>query len=246
MFEVLVASGPPPAIKPTSITTSLATHGLLVALAVMATRAALQAPPVDLSETAMLLYVPKPPPPPPPEAKPQPPPANLVIAEPPPKGFQTVAAPTDIPTVIPEIDLNQRPLDPRDFTGQGVEGGVSYGVVGGTGKVDPAGPAGLGEIYEATTRDDRFEPATVISQPAPRYPAALEAVGIEGRVTVEFVIDTTGAVEARSIRVAGSTHPAFEASARTALAAARFHPARLSRRPVRQLTRQSIRFVAGR
>lgn len=246
MFEVLVASGTHPDVKPSSITTSLITHALLVILAVMATKAAMQAPPVDLSETAMLLYVPKPPPPEPPEAKPEPRTAPVVIAEPPPKGFQTVAAPTDIPTVIPEIDLSQRPLDPRDFTGRGVEGGVSYGVEGGTGKVDIAGAPGLDAIYEATTKDERFEQATIVSQPAPIYPAALAAVGIEGRVTVEFVIDTLGVVEPGSIRITGSTHQAFEASAREAIAPARFRPARLSARPVRQLTRQAIRFVADR
>jgi len=246
MFEVLVASGGHPDVKPRWVTTSLVTHGLLITLFVMATKAAIQAPPVDLSETAMLLYVPKPPPPEPPQAKPEPQPAPVVVAEPPPKGFQTVAAPTDIPTVIPEIDLSQRPLDPRDFTGRGVEGGVSYGVEGGTGKVDMAGPPGLDAIYEATTRDARFEQATIISQPAPVYPAALAAVGIGGRVTVEFVIDTLGAVEPGSIRVTGSTHKAFEASAREAIAKARFRPARLSAHPVRQLTRQAIRFVATR
>ena len=196
MFEVLVASGAHPDVRPRWVTTSLVTHALLITLFVMATKAAIEAPPVDLSETAMLLYVPKPPPPEPPEAKPEPQPAPVVVAEPPPKGFQTVAAPTDIPTVIPEIDLSQRPLDPRDFTGRGVEGGVSYGVEGGTGKVDMAGPPGLDAIYEATTRDERFEQATIVSQPVPVYPAALAAVGIEGRVTVEFVIDTLGAVRA--------------------------------------------------
>jgi TonB family protein len=110
--------------------------------------------------------------------------------------------------------------------------------------VDPDGVSDLSAIYEATTRDDRFEQAIVVSQPVPRYPTALAAAGIEGKVAAEFVIDTVGKVESGSIRVLQSSHQAFEAAAREAIAAAIFRPARLSNHPVRQLTRQSIRFVA--
>jgi TonB family protein len=168
------------------------------------------------------------------------------VTEPPPKGFQTVAALSDIPDVIPPVDLTQRALDPRDFTGRGVEGGLAAGVVGGTGKVNgwTGGPA-PGAIYEATTNDERFAPATVVFQPVPRYPRHLETLALEGRVVVEFVIDTAGQVEPASIRVLESSHPAFEEAARAAIAGSRFQPARLSRHPVRQLTRQSVRFVSA-
>ena len=70
-------------------------------------------------------------------------------------------------------------------------------------------------------------------------------MGVEGWVRLEFVIDTTGRVEAASIRILRSSHDAFETEARAALAGAVFRPARFSGRPVRQLTRQSIRFVTG-
>ena len=60
----------------------------------------------------------------------QPPPDVIVAANPPPKGFQTVVAPTDIPKDIPPIDLNEKPFDPKDFTGKGVEGGIATGIVG--------------------------------------------------------------------------------------------------------------------
>jgi len=167
----------------------------------------------------------------------------MIITAPPPRGFQTVAALQDIPKVIPPVDLTQPALDPRDFTGRGVEGGIAAGVLGGTGEVGTAGE--LDRIYEATTSDARFEQASVVSEPTPRYPAALEAVRVEGRVALEFVIDTTGHVEPSSIRILESTHAAFEAAASDAVVRAIFRPARLSRHPVRQLTRQSIRFVAA-
>lgn len=242
MFDVLVASGAHLELRPRWLTTSVLTHAAAITLAVVATQRALDdvrpAP-----ESAILLYVPEPhPAPPAPEVKHQPLAPAVVIAEPPPKGFQTVATLQDIPTVIPPVDLTQRPLDPRDFTGRGVEGGIAAGVVGGTGKIE--GAEALSAIYEATTSDARFEQATMVSQPMPRYPKSLEVVGVEGRVAFEFVIDTTGAVEPASIRVLESTHEAFETAARVALTGAIFRPARLSGRPVRQLTRQAIRFLA--
>ena len=240
MFEVLVASGAHAGLKPQWLTTSVVAHGLVIALALAITQAALDGPRVTSPNEVMLLFVPKPQEPPaPPATKPQKSAPIVSLAEPPPQGFQTVAAPSDIPNVIPPIDLDQRALDPRDFTGRGVEGGVADGVVGGT------GPVAVDAIYEATTDVHGFEPAAVLSQPMPQYPAALASAGVEGRVMVEFVIDTTGKAEPVSIRVIESTHPAFELAARKAIMGAIFRPAHLGAIPVRQLTRQSVRFVAA-
>jgi protein TonB len=244
MFEVLVASGAHPGLKPQWLTTSVVAHGLVIALALAITQAALDGPRVTSPNEVMLLFVPKPQEPPaPPATKPQKSAPIVSLAEPPPQGFQTVAALSDIPNVIPPIDLDQRALDPRDFTGRGVEGGVADGVVGGV--VGGTGPVALDAIYEATTDVAGFEPAVVLSQPMPQYPAALASVGVEGRVLVQFVIDTTGKVEPASINIVDSTHPAFESVARRAISGSNFRPAHLSSVPVRQLTRQSVRFVAA-
>jgi periplasmic protein TonB len=238
MFDVLLESGPHAQLRVRWLTTSVVTDTLIVVLAVLATQAALEAPNI-IPERAVFLFAPKPPDPPPPEPRAQPNASTVVVAEPPPKGFQTVVAPVDIPNLIPPVDLNQRPLDPRDFTGRGVEGGVAHGVVGGTGPVE------MDIIYEASTTLEGFEPAVVVSQPLPKYPATLAAAGIEGRVMAQFVIDTTGRVEPASIRTSESTHPAFEAAARTTIQGSLFRPARLGSHPVRQLTRQSVKFVAA-
>ncbi|HEY6947272.1 MAG TPA: hypothetical protein VI297_00540 [Gemmatimonadales bacterium] len=75
----------------------------------------------------------------------------MLTAEPPPKGFQTVVAPTDIPTTMPPVNLHERPFDPRNYTGRGMEGGVAYGVVGGTGVVDPdAVPVGVADVVSCS------------------------------------------------------------------------------------------------
>jgi TonB family protein len=243
MFDVLVASGTHADLKPQWLTTSMVTHALVIALAVVVSQAALDTPRVTSPDDVMLVFVPRASVPPAPAAiKAEKSAPILSLADPPPQGFQTVAALSDIPNVIPPVDLNQRPLDPQDFTGRGVEGGVADGVVGGTG---PVALNAIDVIYETTTDVAGFEPAVVLSQPMPQYPAVLASAGVEGRVAVEFVIDTTGKVEPISIRVIESTHPAFESAAHKAIAGSIFRPAHLSTVPVRQLTRQSVRFVAA-
>src|SRR3954468_4979385 len=72
--------------------------------------------------------------PPPPKEVP-PPPKDVVMAPPPPKGFQVLAAPVKVPDVLPDIDLNKSVTDEADFSGKGVAGGSSKGVVGGTAPV---------------------------------------------------------------------------------------------------------------
>jgi TonB family protein len=243
MLDLLLASAPHAGIRPHWLTASLLTHTVIIAAAIAGTRATLDAARLVPPDETMLLFVPKPPPPPPPEAMPRDAP-RLVLAAPPAKGFQTVLAPTDIPKDIPPLDLKERALDPRDFTGRGVEGGLSAGLEGATGTVNVF-DAGPDAIYEATLADDRFQPAILVSEPTPKYPPQLQAAGVTGRVAVEFVVDTTGRVEPGSIKVLESTHQAFEASALTTVAGAVFHPARLAARAVRQLTRQSVRFVAA-
>ena len=239
MFDILPASGAHPDLKLRWLTTSVVTHTLVVALAIAATRAVLEAGPLAAPPDIMLLLAPPAPdPPPPPAVKPEAS-AAVVVANPPPQGFQTIEALKEIPSIIPAVDPDQRPFDPRDFTGRGVEGGVARGIVGGTGPVE------LAEIYEAATDLPGFEPAVVLSQPMPVYPAVLASAGIDGSVTVQFVIDTAGRVEASSFRVIDSSHPAFEEAARKAIVASKFQPARVSKVPVRQLSRQSVRFVAA-
>ena len=78
--------------------------------------------------------------------------------------------------------------------------------------------------------------------PTPRYPEALREAGIEGEVTLEFVVDTAGRVEDGSIRVLSSAADAFVVSVRDALAGTRYHPALVAGQRVRQLVRQGFVF----
>ena len=86
------------------------------------------------------------------------------------------------------------------------------------------------------------DPVTIIEQPEPRYPAALAAAGISGRVVLDYVVDTAGRAELGSLRVITSSHPAFDEAARASVLASRYQPARLRGRVVRQLVRQALSF----
>jgi protein TonB len=212
---------------------SVALHGLLIFAAVKATQGVAETvsdKPVDT--TMVFLKPPEPPKPPPP-----PPPEQVVVTNPPPKGFQTVVAPTDIPKDIPPIDLKQKAFDPKDFTGKGIEGGVSTGVIGGTGPVDVKA-----EVFTEAQLDDPVQP---ISIPQPRYPPVLQSAGIAGRVEMQYIVDTTGHAESSSFKILKSTHQAFEEPAREAIMKAVFKPARFRGRPVRQLVQQAISFRIG-
>jgi TonB family protein len=75
------------------------------------------------------------------------------------------------------------------------------------------------------------------------YPPQLREVGIEGEVTVEFIVDAAGIPDMGTFRVLpGSGHEAFVPPVRAAVAQQRFEPAQLDCRPVRQLVREPFQF----
>lgn len=99
------------------------------------------------------------------------------------------------------------------------------------------------ELAEAYTRDD----VDVAAQPdsgnaAPVYPDSLFRAQVSGKVVVEFVVDTLGAVELESIEVLASSDSLFTLAVREALGRARFVPARRQGRGVRQIVQYPFVF----
>ena len=88
--------------------------------------------------------------------------------------------------------------------------------------------------------------AALLRGATPRYPAMLRDAGTEGRVTLRFVVDTSGRVESASVRVVASTDELFATAARATLPTLRFSPARAGGRPVRQLVELPFEFRMGR
>jgi TonB family protein len=146
----------------------------------------------------------------------------------------------------PGSGLDEASPLPGDGEGVRLEGNVSRshrrGERAGTKGDAPFGPAPFlpQKVYTALQVDqmvERYE-----SSAAPVYPPELSARRTEGQVVAAYVVDTVGRVDTTTIRVLGSDHPRFTESVRTALADARFRPAKREGHTVRQLVQQRFRF----
>ncbi len=231
MFDNLVESAPKKRRKGGAIGTSFGSivfHVLMIWAGIIAT-AKVGAEMIEAPIETTMVYIEEVK-----EEQPEEPPPPIVTSlNPPPKGFQVLAAPVDIPDEIPPIDLSER-FDPRDYTGVGVEGGVFSGVEGGTGPVD------LTQVFAEAVVDEVPER---ISCPGVEYPRMLQQANIEGSVLLQFVVDTTGRVERGSTAIQRSDHKAFEGPARDMITKCLFRPGRVRGRPVRVLVQMPINFT---
>jgi len=201
---------------------SLVGHSTVVVLAVIATLTAGQAQTGVVVDTTMVFLNQE-------EKKPEEQPPVLDIPQL--KGFQTVVAPTDIPTNIPPINLQEH-FDPKDYSGTGVEGGIGTGIV-------PSSD----QVYMESVVEERPE---VLSGPQLQYPDLLRQAAIQGRVLVQAIIDTTGRAEPQSVKVIQSPNPGFDQSAKNYVLRALFRPARVHGRAVRVLINLPIDFKIKR
>ena len=76
---------------------------------------------------------------------------------------------------------------------------------------------------------------------APHYPDELRGAGVEGAVVATFVVDTTGRVDVRSVRITSSTDPQF--SRAVCAAVPRFRFRRADGRPLLFPVRTSAPFT---
>ena len=222
MFDVLIESRRPRQAGRLAGTTvaSLIFHTVVIGAAVYATLTAGQTDDSVKVDTAMVYIAQEQ------QKQPeQPPPPQLDI---PLKGFQTIVAPTDIPTNIPPVNLQEH-FDPKDFSGVGVEGGVAGGLV-------PSGDAVL-SVDVVQEKPER------LAGPQPFYPPLLQQAGIEGTVMVQAIIDTMGRVETNSVRITQTANPGFNDSAKQAVLKSLFRPARVYGKAVRVLIQIPIAYT---
>ncbi len=235
MFENLIESGRKVNVKASlrDSVISLIVHVVLISAAVYATLNAGQQIREHVQAVAVTVQTKQE------EKKDEPPPPQVAQVNPPPKGFQTLSIPTNIPVDIPPPQTNQH-FDAADFSGVGVEGGVGRGVEGGT------GPVVTDQPYMEAVVEER--PETVPNSCVqPAFPDMLRQAGIDGRVLIEFVIDTLGRAERGSLRTISTSHPLFEAPARQAVLSCRFRPGRIQGKAVRVRVQQPVNFnIAGR
>jgi TonB family protein len=253
MLEVLVASRPQRQAAPAAFFGAALLHVTLLSLGIVTTGVTVRAVQRAVDDTT-LIYLPRlDPVRAQQDARPGIPGGGgsgsgtgLVVAvDPPALGFQVVDVVSAVPTSLPGIDASTRSIDPRDYTGRGVEGGAGWGVIGGTGSADqerpPEGTSGI--VYAMSLVDERFTPAEMLVPPRLVYPRAMEAAGITGQALLQFVVDTAGLIEEPSVNVISTTHEAFAVAARESLAEVRFAPALYGGRPVRQLSRLPVKFT---
>ena len=211
--------------------TSTVAQFVLISAAVMATMGvAEEVTFIDIDTIMMVMDEPEV------EEEPEPeeePPPIITSLDPPPRGFQVLTAPIEIPTEIPPVDLEER-FDPRDYSGVGIEGGVFSGVEGGTGPVD------LQQVFAESVVDEVPEQ---ISCPPVQYPRMMQQANIEGQVLLQFVVETDGHVKRESIQTLSASHQAFERPARALISKCLFRPGRVRAKPVRVLVQLPIFFT---
>lgn len=149
------------------------------------------------------------------------------------------------PHISIDIPMVSSPLvvDPsiRDFSPRTPGATTTVGAPGTSGT--PSGSNNSGAMNELEV--DR--PVMVLSgYRTPRYPEALRAAGVEETLNARFVVDTLGRIESGSLELTSAEHSAFAAAVRDALANARYRPAEVGGRRVRQQVTQAFVFSLRR
>ena len=90
------------------------------------------------------------------------------------------------------------------------------------------------------------QPVKYLNGPMPRYPIAQRERGIEGRVTLRYVVDESGKPVLSSMRVISASGQEFVDAAVTAVSRSRFRAGQTAGCPVPMLVEQVVRFMIGR
>jgi len=100
--------------------------------------------------------------------------------------------------------------------------------------------SGVDSVYSVLEVD-----STVARDPlsaAPVYPPDLLSQGVQGYAMVRYVVDTTGRALLASFAVVDASHDGFSQAVREALPLMRFSPARIQGHAVRQMVEQEFSF----
>lgn len=196
----------------------------------------------------------KEPPPPPKEKKPpkvtehtpKPLPAVPKAEIAPPKGFQVLKAPVNVPIELPKVDLSAKVTNEADFSGKGVAGGKASGKEGGTGEKEGGSTAPAIDPNKAYSEDQVEQVVAPISGTQVEYPESMRSSGVEGQVDAQFVVDENGRVQGGSLKVLNSPNSAFADAVKRALSGMRFRPAKIGSTKVSQVVQQSFKFRLDR
>jgi TonB family protein len=183
-------------------------------------------------------------------------PVPVVMAKDPPKPRDVAPSETRAPrigVITRSIDVRlpvpviSDKLPPIDFTHGPPLDSLPLTVGGGG---DPRGRFGrldvVGDSSGAREWNGTEALMRVITQAKPRYPENLRQAAIEGRVLVQFQVDTLGLVDPASVRILSSTHDLFTRAVRDALGGFRFRPAEVNGHRVVALAQMPFEFALQR
>ena len=143
-----------------------------------------------------------------------------------------------VPDVDPDIDLSSRITDAKDF------GDADPGALVSRSSMYALAHPGPNGAYTEDVVEKTVWP--MADNPHPRYPSELQRAGVEGSFVVQFVVDSTGRVDAKTLAFPQNTQPGFLRAIKDALLRSRFLPAELAGIHVRQLVQQQFSFVLVR
>ena len=151
---------------------------------------------------------------------------------------ESLAALAKLPAVPTEIDLSSRITGESDF------GEVDTGALVNASAMWALTHPGKNGAYGQDAVERIAWPHR--DNPRPRYPAELQRAGIEGTLVVQFVVDSTGRIDEKTLTFPTDAQPGFLRAVRDALLRSRFFPAELAGMRVRQLVQQQFTFVIAR
>jgi len=108
---------------------------------------------------------------------------------------------------------------------------------------DKGSGASLDSVFTDSVVDEQPE---LVSAPQVSYPELLQQAGIQGRVIVQAILDTSGRAEPQSLNVVETPNPGFNPSAIYYVRHALFRPGRVHGRAVRVLMRIPVEFKVDR
>ena len=203
-----------------------------------------QPPPPKVEPAPEKVHVaPKPPPP----AKRAAPVYRAPVVKAPAKvALAAVPAPVKISIVVPVPEVSTGDVTVKVADVAVTAPPASAGAAGkGTSSSDAGKEGGTGDSNgggQPFSGDQVEQEVKPISMGSMAYPESMRTTGLQGVVSVQFVVGANGRVEPGSFQVATSTNEAFTQVVKRALLAARYRPAQIGGKAVRQLVEQSFTF----
>jgi protein TonB len=224
MFHHLLESGPRARCRSSWTIVSGSAHAAAIAVAVALTMPNASPTVERVSLPELVFKVPVSPPTPP-----------APIAQPSPPDGVRWPTPLDIRITIPFVPAVRLQVD------RGFEPPIGETFGSALSDRPAAGPIPRDQVHSIQHVDREVVPRHNNARPA--YPDALRSALVEGNVLVQFVVDTTGRVEPRSIAIVRATHPGFAEAVRRWLPHTRYSPAEARGGRVRQLVQQVVGFT---